>query len=81
MNTRDPNGDSSRELDRDVEGCAGAHQRLLAGLEDLTDDQARRDSLLPGWTVGHVLTHLARNAEAFTRLLEKPLAVRAGVLR
>jgi maleylpyruvate isomerase len=26
-------------------------------------------SLLPGWTRGHVLTHLARNAEGGTRLL------------
>jgi maleylpyruvate isomerase len=62
--------DRNRELDRDVEGCAGAHQRLLADLEDLTDEQARRASLLPGWTIGHVLTHIARNADAFTRLLE-----------
>jgi maleylpyruvate isomerase len=26
-------------------------------------------SLLPGWTVGHVLTHLARNADSITRVL------------
>ena len=25
--------------------------------------------LLPGWTVGHVLTHVARNADAYTNLL------------
>lgn len=30
----------------------------------------RRSSLLPGWTVGHVLTHLARNAEAMCRRVE-----------
>jgi maleylpyruvate isomerase len=27
-------------------------------------------SLLPGWTVGHVLTHLARNADSMTWVLE-----------
>jgi maleylpyruvate isomerase len=59
-----------RELDRAVTGCAGAHQRLLAGLAELTDDDARRPSLLPGWTVGHVLTHLARNADGNVRMLD-----------
>ncbi|MBA0050431.1 maleylpyruvate isomerase family mycothiol-dependent enzyme [Streptomyces sp. AJS327] len=29
----------------------------------------RRPSLLPGWTVGHVLTHLARNADALVNLV------------
>lgn len=35
----------------------------------LTDTDARQSSLLPGWTVGHVLTHLARNADAHSRRL------------
>jgi len=59
-----------RELDRSVTGCAAAHQRLLATLQELTDEQARRQSLLPDWTVGHVLTHLARNADGNVRMLE-----------
>ncbi|MBT8226610.1 MAG: maleylpyruvate isomerase family mycothiol-dependent enzyme [Dactylosporangium sp.] len=29
-----------------------------------------RPSLLPGWTRGHVLAHLARNADGYRRLLE-----------
>jgi uncharacterized protein (TIGR03083 family) len=33
---------------------------LVAGLAGLTDEQARGPSLLPGWTRGHVLTHLQR---------------------
>jgi maleylpyruvate isomerase len=61
---------TSRDLDRDVAGCAGAHQRLLADLHDLTDDAVSRPSLLPLWTVGHVLTHLARNAESHVRMIE-----------
>lgn len=43
--------------------------RLLLGLTDMTDAQAREPSLLPGWSRGHVLTHLARNADAFVNLL------------
>ena len=35
----------------------------------LTDSQARAPSLLPGWTRGHVVTHLARNADALRNLL------------
>ena len=62
-----------RDLDADpgaaIELCHAAHARLLASVEKLTDDQARSPSRLPGWTVGHVLTHLARNADSHTRRL------------
>ena len=60
----------SRELDRDVAGCAKAHQLLLAALDALTDEQARQPSLLPGWSVAHVVTHLARNADSHVLMLE-----------
>ena len=60
---------NSRELNRDVAGCAASHQDLLAALDVLTDDQARQPSKLPGWSVGHVLTHLARNADSHVRML------------
>jgi maleylpyruvate isomerase len=43
--------------------------RLLDGIASLSDGAARQPSLLPGWSRGHVLTHLARNAEGSTRLL------------
>ncbi|MBI5088685.1 MAG: maleylpyruvate isomerase family mycothiol-dependent enzyme [Actinobacteria bacterium] len=62
--------DPGRELDRDVAGCAAAHQVLLAALDGLSDDDARRPSLLPGWSVGHVLTHLARNADGLAGIFE-----------
>jgi len=42
---------------------------LLDRLAELTDADARRPSRLPGWSVGHVLSHLARNAESFDRLI------------
>ena len=65
-----PDEISARQLDAQVEGCAAAHQRLLADLEGRDDEWCRADSALPGWTRGHILTHLARNAESFIRLLE-----------
>jgi len=46
-----------------------ATARLLATADALTDAQVAEPSLLPGWTRGHVLTHLARNADGLTNLL------------
>ena len=43
---------------------------LISGVDDPV---VRRSSLLPGWTVGHVLTHLARNAEAMCSRVEGAL--------
>lgn len=58
---------------RAVAGATDAHRSLEAALAGLSDDAVRTPSLLPGWTVGHVLTHLARNADALRRLLEHAL--------
>ena len=40
-------------------------------IDDLlaTDFDPSRPSLLPGWTIGHVVTHLARNADPVTGML------------
>src|SRR3954470_14970606 len=54
---------------RDIEGCRAAHAALAATIDGLTDEVARRPSLLPDWTVGHVLTHIARNADSVVRRL------------
>jgi maleylpyruvate isomerase len=43
--------------------------RLRATADTLSDAQAAAPSRLPGWTRGHVLTHLARNADGFRNLL------------
>lgn len=59
-----------RLLNLHVEGCARAHQLLLASIGELTDEQCRAPSLLDGWSRGHVLTHLARNADSLAHLLE-----------
>lgn len=53
--------------------CAAAHHRLDATLERLDDGTARGPSLLPEWSVGHVLTHIARNADGHVRRLEGAL--------
>lgn len=47
--------------------------QLFRSLERLTDDLAREPSVLPGWTRGHVLTHLARNADATWRVSDAAL--------
>jgi maleylpyruvate isomerase len=46
-----------------------ATEGLLRTAESLDDSTVAAPSLLPGWTRGHVLTHLARHADAMTNLL------------
>ncbi len=46
-----------------------ASARVLATVARITDEQAREPSSLPGWSRGHVLTHLARNADGLANLL------------
>ena len=53
-----------------LDGCTAAQRRLDAVVGRLTDDLARRPSLLPDWTVGHLLTHLARNADSHRGMVE-----------
>ena len=57
-------------LEADLAGATEAHRHLLGVLSSLTDVMARRPSRLAGWTVGHVVNHLARNADSFTAVLE-----------
>lgn len=52
-----------------IAGALAAQRRLLDDIAGLTDEQARSASLLPNWTVGHVLTHIARNGDAFVRMM------------
>jgi maleylpyruvate isomerase len=53
-----------------IAGCVASHAALLADIDGLTDDEARGPCALPGWSVGHLLTHLARNADSVVRRLE-----------
>ena len=47
-----------------------ATERVAVVVSDLTNDQARAQSVLPGWSRGHVLTHLARNADGIRNMVE-----------
>lgn len=50
-----------------------SHQRLLETIERLDDSSVQGRTLLPDWTVGHVLTHLARNADSYLRMMHGAL--------
>jgi maleylpyruvate isomerase len=50
----------------EIEAATG---QVLATAARFTDEDVRAPSLLPDWTRGHVLTHLARNADGGRRLL------------
>lgn len=52
-----------------LDGCRRSHARLLALVAGLDDATVAGPSLLPDWSVGHVLTHLARNADSHAHLL------------
>lgn len=54
----------------DVARVADAQSRFDAAIAPLHDDDMRRPSSLPDWTVGHVLAHVARNADSHVRRAE-----------
>jgi maleylpyruvate isomerase len=70
--------DQAAEIDEVVAGARGSHARLVEAIAPLTDGQAASPSLLLGWTVGHALTHLARNADSHVRMLRAALAGEAA---
>lgn len=47
-----------------------ASARLFETVRSMSDDDVLGPSLLPSWSRGHVLTHLARNADGLVNLLE-----------
>ena len=55
-------------------------QRLIDLLADLDDATVRGPSRLPGWTVGHVVSHIALNGDAFTRVAADRRAGRTGYM-
>jgi maleylpyruvate isomerase len=68
--------DMPAAIARALDACWDANARLLATLDGLDDATARRPSRLPDWTVSHVVTHLARNADSHIRMLEGAMAGR-----
>jgi maleylpyruvate isomerase len=66
MTSTAPSTDPS--IEQDLALVETATTALLATASRLTDDDVAGDSLCEGWTRGHVMTHIARNAEAMVRL-------------
>ncbi|WP_327291660.1 maleylpyruvate isomerase family mycothiol-dependent enzyme [Streptomyces sp. NBC_01198] len=55
--------------DRDAADVAEATEQLLDAAAKLSAEDLAGPSLLPGWSRGHVLCHVARNADALGNLL------------
>ena len=53
----------------EIASCAGSHAALVAWLRAAEPIDPSTPSLLPGWTIGHVLTHIARNGDGHLDML------------
>ena len=63
---------------RDLASVRDATERLLTSAVTLDNAAVAEPSRLPGWSRGHVLAHLARNADALVNALEgRPMYVSA----
>ena len=54
---------------RALAALAAAEERLLRSVGRMRPEQVGEPSALPGWSRGHLLAHLARNADALGNLL------------
>lgn len=60
----------------DLASVRDATERLLTAVGKLDNASVTESSRLPGWTRGHVLAHLARNADALVNVLQgRPMYV------
>ncbi|MFC8589924.1 maleylpyruvate isomerase family mycothiol-dependent enzyme [Streptomyces atroolivaceus] len=55
---------------RDLEAVREATDRLLSATGKMDDGAVAEPSRLPGWSRGHVLAHLSRNADALVNVLQ-----------
>lgn len=53
----------------EIDALVASTESLLHTLAELSDAAAGGPSLLPGWSRAHVLTHIARNADAIANLV------------
>ncbi|MER7953294.1 maleylpyruvate isomerase family mycothiol-dependent enzyme [Streptomyces sp. NPDC096030] len=64
---------------RDLDSVREATERLLSAAAALDNAAVAEASRLPGWTRGHVLAHIARNADALVNVLQgRPMYADAG---
>jgi len=61
----------------ELAALAQSADRFLGAVRALADDDVRRASALPGWTRGHLLTHMAQGADSRTGLLR---AAQSGLI-
>ncbi|MFI6036861.1 maleylpyruvate isomerase family mycothiol-dependent enzyme [Streptomyces sp. NPDC051315] len=60
----------------DLGSVREATERLLSAVAELDNAAVAESSRLPGWSRGHVLAHLARNADALVNVLQgRPMYV------
>jgi len=50
--------------------CAASHARLVADVANMSENNVREPSRLPNWSRAHLITHLARNADSFSWLVD-----------
>ncbi len=65
-----------------IEPATAAHERLLADLERLLAADAldvAAPSRLPGWTLGHVITHVTHSGDGHVRMLDAAAHGEVGV--
>jgi maleylpyruvate isomerase len=55
---------------QEVAGARSAHARLLNTLAGVGPGDVQQPSLLPGWNIAMLVTHLARNADSHSNVLE-----------
>ncbi|MER5768442.1 maleylpyruvate isomerase family mycothiol-dependent enzyme [Streptomyces sp. NPDC001985] len=58
------------DYQRDLESVRTATERLLTAVAGLDSARLAGPSRLPGWSRGHVLAHVSRNADAIARVLQ-----------
>ncbi|MGL5808721.1 MAG: maleylpyruvate isomerase family mycothiol-dependent enzyme [Nocardioides sp.] len=65
-------------MDTDLSGTLAAvdasTQRYLRTVAGLADTDLARPSVLPGWSIGHVISHIASNATGITRAVRAAMA-------
>ncbi|MFE9847641.1 maleylpyruvate isomerase family mycothiol-dependent enzyme [Streptomyces sp. NPDC005576] len=66
---------------RDLVSVRGATERLLAAASTWDNSTVPEPSRLPGWSRGHVLAHLSRNADALRNVLRGRPMYASGEIR
>lgn len=58
------------EIEREIASCVASHDSLVEWLASCRDVEPGAASSLPRWTIGHVMTHIARNGDSVLSMLD-----------